>query len=200
MATRLAIINSGGANIASLRNALDRLGCDAVLTSDPAVITSADRVILPGVGAAANAMQRLRQNKLEVLIPELRQPVLGICLGMQLLATHSGENETRCLGIFQGSAARLANGPELPVPNMGWCQVTPRKQHPLLEGIDKGAWFYFVHSYALPADEDCIASAEHSRTFSAVSSKGNFYAAQCHPERSASAGARLLKNFLALSV
>lgn len=198
MPAKLAIINSGGANIASLRYALERLGSDAVLTTDPAVIASAERVILPGVGAAADAMQRLQDSKLTSLVPELRQPVLGICLGMQLLATHSDENDTECLGVFPGRATRLANGPDLPVPNMGWCQLSLRRQHPLLDGIDEGAWFYFVHSYALPADDDCIASAEHSSTFSAVASRGNFHAAQCHPERSSAAGSRLLQNFLAL--
>lgn len=198
MQSRVAIIDSGGANIASLSYALERLGAASELTTDPARIRAAERVILPGVGAAADAMQRLRAARLDRLIPELTQPVLGICLGMQLLARHSGEQDTDCLGVLAADAHRLDAAEGHAVPNMGWCRTTRNAEHPLLEGLGGGAWFYFVHSYALPVDANCIATAWHSTPFSAALSAGNFHAAQFHPERSADAGARFLRNFLEL--
>jgi len=196
MAGSIAIIDSGGANIASLLFAMQRLGYDASLTTDADVIGSADRVVLPGVGAAADAMQRLRDNGLVDLIRGLQQPVLGICLGMQLLADASEEEDVDCLGIIPGVARRLQVRDGFPVPNMGWCPVTRIADAPVLDGIEDGSYFYFVHSYALPPSEYTIATARHADAFSAVVSRDNFIAAQFHPERSSADGARLLRNFL----
>lgn len=192
----VAIVDSGGANIASLKLALRRLGHNSEITSDARQIQQASRVILPGVGAAANAMDRLRQFALLDVIRELKQPVLGVCLGMQLLAQASEEENVDCLGIFKGIAVKLPGSPRQPVPNMGWCPVRLNGEHSVLSGIDSGAYFYFVHSYVLPLSDDTIASADHAHSFSAVIAKDNFVAAQFHPERSSADGARLLQNFL----
>ena len=195
----VAIIDSGGANIASLLYAFERLRCAAVLTTDVATIRAAERVILPGVGAARDAMQRLRERELVDVIRGLTQPVLGICLGMQLLAEASEEEDVECLGIIPGTVAKLPASPSRPVPNMGWCRVTPRVHDPLLAGIDSGSYFYFLHSYALPVGKHTIATADHAEPFAAVVRRKNFFAAQFHPERSSAAGARLLQNFLELA-
>jgi len=194
--TEVAIIDCGGANIASLTNALDRLGVTSVLTRDAGTICAANHVILPGVGAAADTMQRLEHDQLSQTITRLRQPVLGICLGMQLLADTSTEGNTRCLGIIPAAAEKLAASVVNPVPNMGWCRVTQKRSNRLLDGIDDGSYFYFVHSYALPLGDYTLATAEHANAFTAVLQRDNFYATQFHPERSAAAGAKLLKNFL----
>jgi glutamine amidotransferase len=196
MAVSVAIIDSGGANIASLQFALDRLGYSARLTTAPEVIRSADKVILPGVGAAADAMQRLRDNRLVDVIRGLQQPVLGICLGMQLLADASEEEDVDCLGIIPGVARRLQVAEGFPVPNMGWCPVSRTADTPVLRNIRDGSYFYFVHSYALPASGFTLATARHTDVFSAVIGRDNFVAAQFHPERSSTDGARLLQNFL----
>lgn len=192
----VAIIDSGGANIASLQYALQRLGCDASLTTDAAEIRGADRVILPGVGAAVDAMRRLRDSGLVDLIRGLQQPVLGICLGMQLLADASEEEDVDCLGIIPGVARRLPAAEGFPVPNMGWCPVTATTPAAVLDGIADGSYFYFVHSYALPRSEFTLATARHAEPFSAMIGRANFIAAQFHPERSSADGARLLRNFL----
>ncbi|NIM69388.1 MAG: imidazole glycerol phosphate synthase subunit HisH [Xanthomonadales bacterium] len=193
----LAVVDSGGANITSVLQALRRLGVDATFTADPAVIEQSERVILPGVGSAGAAMQRLRATGLDTLIPQLRQPVLGICLGMQLLFAHSTEADTTMLGIVPAGVQRLPDAPGLRIPHMGWNRITPRRADPLLEGLDEG-WFYFVHSYAAPLGDWTLASSEHGQAFSAIVQHGNFRGAQFHPERSAAAGARLLRNFLDL--
>lgn len=196
----VAIIDSGGANIASLRFALRRLNVDAVLTTNAKIIRNARRVILPGVGAAADAMRRLKRHRLDKLIPELDQPVLGICLGMQLLAEASEEDSAECLGVFAGTVKKLSASPDTPVPNTGWSQTSLVRQHPLLNGIDDGGYFYFVHSYALPVSDYSLATANHTGIFTAVLAHENFCATQFHPERSSVAGARLLANFLALDL
>ena len=196
MAGPVAIIDSGGANIASLLFALERLRFAARLTTDADIIRRADRVILPGVGAAADAMQRLRDSGLVDVIRALQQPVLGICLGMQLLAEASEEEDVDCLGIIPGVARRLPVAEGFPVPNMGWCPVTRVAATPLFDGIADGSYFYFVHSYALPPTEYTLATAHHADAFSAVIGRNNFIAAQFHPERSSTDGARLLRNFL----
>lgn len=194
--SRIAIIDSGGANIASLLFACERLGVDATLTSDAAIIRDAERVILPGVGAAKDAMNRLAENKLTDLIRGLRQPVLGICLGLQLLLEGSEEENVECLGIIPGVARKLLVTPGYPVPNMGWCETHVNVVHPLLHGIPSGSYFYYVHSYALPLSVHTLATADHSRRFSAVVAKDNFVASQFHPERSSAIGAQVLRNFL----
>lgn len=192
----VAIVDTGGANIASLRFALERLGAGSRVTSDAADIAAADRVILPGVGAAADAMRRLRATRLDELLPTLQQPVLGICLGMQLLGAASEEDGADCLGIVPGTSAALPASPATPVPNMGWCRVRKRGSHALLAGVEDGSYFYFVHSFALPVDTHTLATADHAHPFAAVCARDNFLATQFHPERSAAAGARVLDNFL----
>jgi len=196
--TGVVIIDGGGANIASLQFALQRLGADSALSTNPDIIKDASHVILPGVGAAADAMQRLVQHRIADLIPSLTQPVLGICLGMQLLAECSEENDTKCLGVIAGKAQKLSGESDTPVPNMGWCQTQFADGHPLLKNIESGSYFYFLHSYALPVQEYTLATAEHAHSFSAIVSKDNFFATQFHPERSSAAGSRLLRNFLDL--
>ena len=194
----LAVVDSGGANITSVLQALRRLGVDATFTADPAVIEQSERVILPGVGSAGAAMTRLRETGLDGLIPRLQQPVLGICLGMQLLFRRSSEADTPMLGIIDADIARLPDAEGLRIPHMGWNQVKTQREDPLLAGIDDG-WFYFVHSYAAPLGNWTLARSEHGQPFSAIVQQGNFRGVQFHPERSAAAGARLLKNFLELS-
>lgn len=196
MAGSIAIIDSGGANIASLKFAFERLGLDAKLTTDAATIAGADRVLLPGVGAAKDSMDRLRDASLVDVIRKLEQPVLGICLGMQLLGQASEEDDTECLGIIPATAIQLEASIETPVPNMGWCPTTKSRDDAVLDGIRDGAWFYFVHSYALPVGDYTVATALHGSEFSAIVRHRNFIAAQFHPERSARAGARLISNFL----
>ena len=193
----LAVVDSGGANIASVMQALGRLGVEAAFTSEAEVIQRADRVILPGVGSAGAAMNKLRGTGLDQLIPQLRQPVLGICLGMQLLFERSTESDTRMLGIINSDVERLPDAPGLRIPHMGWNQVDICRSDPLLKGLEEG-WFYFVHSYAVPLGDWTLASSQHGETFSAVVQQDNFRGAQFHPERSAASGARLLKNFLEL--
>lgn len=192
----VAIIDSGGANIASLLYAFQRLGMAAELTTDASAIRSADRVVLPGVGAAADAMERLREARLVDVIRGLEQPVLGICLGMQLLCDASEEEDVECLGIISGVARKLPFVPGNPVPNMGWCETHQVATHALLDGIGDGAYFYFLHSYAVPRSTDTLAVATHAREFSAVIGRSNFVGAQFHPERSSRAGGRLLQNFV----
>ena len=194
--TNVAIIDNGGANIASLRYALERLGADARLTADPADLQSAPRVILPGVGAAAEAMQRLESLGLVETIRGLTQPVLGICLGMQLLFGASEEGDTRCLGLLPGRVEQFADRDGYPVPHMGWNQLEFSARDPLLRGIARGDYVYFVHGYAVPVGAWTVATADYGGSFSAVVRQGNFMGTQFHPERSAATGARLLSNFL----
>jgi len=194
----VAIVDSGGANISSVRYALARLGVEASLTRDAAEIRRADRVLLPGVGAAADAMARLRSAGLDTLIPSLTQPVLGICLGMQLLFDRSAEGDSKCLGIFRGCAERFPDSAGLPVPHMGWNSVRDTGRSRLLAGIDDDSYFYFVHSYAVPVVAATTGLCEYGHAFTAVAERENFYATQFHPERSGDDGARLLRNFLGL--
>ncbi|MCC5794185.1 MAG: imidazole glycerol phosphate synthase subunit HisH [Chromatiales bacterium] len=197
-ATRVVIIDSGGANIASLRYALARLGHQSRLSSDPDEISGATHVILPGVGAAAAAMEQLRSRGLDQLIPRLTRPLLGICLGMQLLFEHSAEDDARCLGILPGGAGRLPGGSGLPVPHMGWNQLELCASSPLFNGVSSGDWCYFVHSYAVPVAPATLATSTYGIRFSAVAGQANFFGTQFHPERSGVTGARILANFLAL--
>ncbi|MFZ5494605.1 MAG: imidazole glycerol phosphate synthase subunit HisH [Verrucomicrobiota bacterium] len=192
----LAIVDSGGANIASVRFALERLGVHGELTADPAVIRAAERVILPGVGSAQEGMKRLQAKGLVACVRGLQQPVLGICLGMQLLFEASEEGHTPSLGLVPGRVARLLESPGITVPHMGWNTLDLRKPTPLLQGFDAATRFYFVHSFAGPVNEFTLASCTHGTAFAAVVQRGNFWGVQFHPERSGAAGARLLRNFL----
>ena len=196
----IAIIDSGGANIASVRFALERLGVDSVLTADPAVISAAERVILPGVGAAPVAMAQLARAGLVECIRGLTQPVLGICLGMQLLFERSEEGDTPLLGLVGGTCGAFDPGMGLTVPHMGWNRLLPQgeERHPLLTEVEDGAHVYFVHSYAAPVSADTVASCSYGVDFTALVARGNFMGAQFHPERSGPVGARILGNFLAL--
>ncbi len=196
--TSVAIVDNGGANIASLRYALERLGVDARLTADANELRAAPRVILPGVGAAAEAMQRLETLGLVETVRSLRQPMLGICLGMQLLFDSSEEGGMACLGLLPGRVERFANRDAYPVPHMGWNQLEFASPDPLLNGITKGGHVYFVHSYAAPVGPWTVATANYGGSFSAVVRQGNFVGMQFHPERSGATGARLLANFLEL--
>jgi imidazole glycerol-phosphate synthase subunit HisH len=192
------IVDSGGANLASLKFALDRLGARSVVSADAQVIGTARRVMLPGVGAAHDAMARLSDLGLVTCLRSLQQPLLGICLGMQLLFSHSAEGATDCLRIIDGTVQRLIAAPGRPVPHMGWNCCRPTGHDPLLQGIGEHDYFYFVHGYAAPATADTTALTEYGAAFSAVVSHGNFHGVQFHPERSSAAGARVLANFLAL--
>lgn len=196
----VAIIDCGGANLASLRYALERLGARTHVSRDPDAIAAAPRVLLPGVGAAADAMRRLRSTGLDVLIPRLRVPLLGICLGMQLLFEHSDEGDTPCLGVLPGRIERLALAPGMPVPHMGWNTLESVVPDPLLAQLPGSAYMYFVHSYAAAVGGATLAAVHYGQPLSAVVRRGNFWGVQFHPERSAAAGARVLRNFLALPV
>jgi glutamine amidotransferase len=190
------IIPSCGSNLASLQFALERLGADVPLTEDPARIRAASHVILPGVGAAAPGMERLRAAGLVELIPTLTQPVLGICLGMQLLFASSEEEDTPCLGVIDASVRRFPASPDHPVPQMGWNELTPVGETALLAGVRAGTYAYFVHSYAAPPGDYARAITTYGVPFAAVVEQGNFYGTQFHPERSSRAGADILSNFL----
>lgn len=194
----VVLVDAGGTNIGSVRYALQRLGVDASLTADVAQIRAADKVILPGVGAAGPGMARLRELKLVDVIRSLTQPVLGVCLGMQLLCAHSAEGGTDCLDVIPADVSRFEEAPGLCVPHMGWNRLSPVATHPILKNLEEDDWAYFVHSYAVPLGSYTLASADYGGGFSAIIASGNFHGMQFHPERSASVGAKLLKNFLEL--
>jgi glutamine amidotransferase len=197
--SKTVIIDSGGANLASLQFAMDRLNVQTTVTTDPKIVREADRVILPGVGSAADAMTRLHASGLADVLPTLQQPVLGICLGMQLLFEHSEEGNVDCLGIIPDTVRRLKAEPGRPVPHMGWNTLVTLHDDPLLEGITGTDYVYFVHSYAAPVSDVTLARTDYGTQVSAVVRRGNFWGAQFHPERSAETGSRLLANFLRLS-
>ncbi len=194
----VVIVDSGGANLASLEYALARIGGRCLVTSEATLIAAAPRVIVPGVGSAQAAMRRLRETHLDTVLPALRQPVLGICLGMQLLFRHSDEGDTDCLRIIDDRVRHLEPAPGLPVPHMGWNSLNERKPDPLLGGIGDDSWFYFVHSYAACPGPTTLASTQYGVSVAAVVRRDNFWGTQFHPERSSVAGARLLENFLRL--
>jgi len=196
----VVIIPSCGSNLASLQFALERLGVDAPLTEDPLRIRAATHVILPGVGAAAPGMEGLRAAGLHELIPTLTQPVLGICLGMQLLFASSEEEDTPCLGVIDAAVRRFPASPDHPVPHMGWNELVPIGESPLMEGVPAGSYTYFVHSYAAPTGQYTRAETTYGVPFSSVIEHRNFYGTQFHPERSSRAGAQILDNFLRIVV
>ena len=192
----VVIIDSGGANIASLRAALTRLGAESMVTTDHAVIRNAPRVLLPGVGSAHDAMSRLRIAGLDQLIPTLKQPLLGICLGMQILFERSEEGPANCLAVIPGAIGKLRSAPGRPVPHMGWNQMTQVRSDPLLEGVSSLDYVYFVHSFAAPTSTATAAITDYGTAFTSVARRDNFCGTQFHPERSGVVGARILANCL----
>ncbi len=196
----IAVVDSGVANLTSVMAALRRLGAEVTVTTSAQTIVQASHVILPGVGAAAAAMARLRQKGLVDVLRGLTQPVLGICLGMQLLFEKSEEGgDTPCLGILPGTAALLSTAPCMPVPHMGWNQLQFQKaDHPLLLNVEDGPCVYFVHSYALPVTALTVASTCYTSEFTSIAAGRNFAGCQFHPERSGEVGSRLLGNFLGM--
>jgi glutamine amidotransferase len=196
----IAIVDSGGANISSVLFALERLGARAELTSDADKICGAERVILPGVGAAGAAMHKLRALGLVDILSRLEQPVLGVCLGMQLLFETSEEGETPMLGLLPGTVQHFTPAPGRTVPHMGWNSVDTRGDHPLLKDLPQESYFYFVHSYAAPCGDYTIGACDYGGDFSAIVAQHNFMGCQFHPERSGSVGAQILKNFLEVQI
>ncbi|WP_299667706.1 imidazole glycerol phosphate synthase subunit HisH [uncultured Psychromonas sp.] len=198
----IVIIDTGCANLSSVRFAIERLGYEVTVSKDPAILQQADKLFLPGVGTAKEAMANLIERNLVDEIKKLTQPVLGICLGMQMLAQGSEEGfgdqaMIDTLGLVDGYVEKMDVAP-LRSPHMGWNQITPKLDEPLFKDIPAGTYFYFVHSYALPVNENTIASCEYGSPFTAAVNKDNFYGVQFHPERSGKAGAQLIKNFLEL--
>jgi glutamine amidotransferase len=193
----IAIINYNSGNIRSVAFALERIGVEYLLTDDPARIKQADKVIFPGVGEAASAMNYLKERKLHTLIPSLKQPVLGICLGMQLMCNHSEEGNTDCMNIFDLPVKRFEKKQGLKVPQIGWNTLEGMTSD-LFQGISGDAYMYFVHSYYVASGAGQIASANYGLNYSAALNKDNFYAVQFHPEKSGKDGERLLKNFISL--
>jgi len=196
---KTVIVNSGCANIASVKFAFERLGANVNVSSDLQEISKADRIILPGVGTFDFAMSGLIKNQLINAIKSLNQPVLGICLGMQLYFEGSAEGVAQGLGLAKGMANKFLSEPNLPVPHMGWNQLENLSDDPLLKGLDEGSYVYFVHSYFIPLGETTLAETTYGTTFSASVRKENFWGCQFHPERSSDVGAAILNNFLKLS-
>jgi glutamine amidotransferase len=192
----VVIIDTGCANLSSVRSAVQRLGYEPAISKDADVIRQADKLILPGVGTAQAAMDQLRERDLVELVKTATQPLLGVCLGMQLLGTASDENNgVETLGLVNQPVLKMKDA-GLPLPHMGWNKVYPKAGDRLFRGIEPGAWFYFVHSYAMPVCANTIAQCSYGEAFTAAVQKDNFFGVQFHPERSGSAGAQLLKNFL----
>jgi glutamine amidotransferase len=194
----VVLVDGGGTNIGSVRYALQRLGLDAEMTADAERISAASHVILPGVGAAGPGMKKLREAGLTEVLRGLRQPLLGVCLGMQLLYERSEEGDTECLGLLPGAVAHFPAGETLRIPHMGWNLLRVERDDALLADVGAEPYAYFVHSYAAPVTSATIASTEHGGRFSAVVRQGNVCGMQFHPERSAAVGAHLLRNFLEL--
>ena len=190
---KIAVIKYNAGNIQSVLFALQRLGVDPVWTDDPAVINSADKVIFPGQGEASNAMRYLRDRGLDKVILNLRQPVLGICIGLQLLCKHSTEGNTTCLGVFEEEVVKFSG--ELKVPHIGW-NTLENMEGPLLKGLQSPAYLYYVHSFYAKKGKETTATTNYMVDFSAVMQKDNFYAVQAHPEKSGKDGEIILKNFL----
>lgn len=192
----IAILQYNSGNIKSVQVALERLGQTAVITSDPEIITMADKLIIPGVGEAGSAMEHLKERGLDRVIVSLKQPVLGICLGLQLMCRYSEEGDTECLGIFDTSVKRFPAGAK--VPHMGWNDFVTLGEDPILKGINPADDVYYVHSYYAGINEYTTAVCDYGVPFSAAMRRDNFFATQFHPEKSAGTGARILANFLGL--
>lgn len=190
---KIVIIDYGAGNVRSVQFALERLGYEAICTNDKDKIRDADKVIFPGVGEASSAMKELQRYGLDELIPRLQQPVLGICLGMQLMCSHSAENDTKCMDIFPIDVLKFDD--RLKVPQIGWNRITDLKTE-LFDGLPEGEYVYYVHSYYVPENPFSIASTDYGLVYSGAIRKDNFYACQFHPEKSSNAGERILKNFI----
>jgi glutamine amidotransferase len=194
----ITIVQYNAGNIQSVLYALERLGVTASVTDDPAMIQAADKVIFPGVGEASTAMAYLKERNLDQLIVSLKQPVLGICLGMQLMCKHSAENDTNCLGIFEEQVmAFIANEKSTKVPQIGWNTITNLKTE-LFNGVPENSFAYFVHGYYAGLGENTIATSDYIQAYSSALHKNNFYGVQFHPETSASVGEQIIQNFLSL--
>ncbi|MGN6364207.1 imidazole glycerol phosphate synthase subunit HisH [Asticcacaulis taihuensis] len=194
----ITVIEIGCANTASVLFALERLGADARLSSDPAEIAAASKVVLPGVGAAGFAMSRIHELGLFDTICGLKVPLLGVCLGQQLLFEGSEEGNVECLGLIPGKVTKMAATPDMVVPHMGWNQLEILCQDPLTSGVNDGDFAYFVHSYVCPVNDYTLATSTYGAPFAAMVRKDNVFGCQFHPERSSAVGAQILKNFVDL--
>ena len=195
---KVAVIKYNSGNVQSVLYALERLGANAELSDDPAVIKSADKVIFPGQGEASSAMKYLKERKLDQLIKEIRQPFLGVCLGLQLLCDHSEENDTACLGVFPVRVKKFIpeNSQEFKVPHVGWNELENLSNNPLLQELSSNPFVYYVHSFYAELAPETIASTHYIHDFSAMLHRDNYYAIQAHPEKSGLIGEKLLENFL----
>ncbi|MGC9404510.1 imidazole glycerol phosphate synthase subunit HisH [Vibrio genomosp. F10] len=200
---KVVIIDTGCANVSSVKFAIERLGYKVTISKQPEVVLAADKLFLPGVGTASEAMKNLQERDLIELVKKVDKPLLGICLGMQLLGRASQEKGQKadqiveCLGLCEGEVKRLQTG-DLPLPHMGWNTVQATPDHPLFKGIETNEYFYFVHSFAMPVGEYTIGQCDYGTPFTAALQSGNYYGVQFHPERSSKAGSKLIQNFLEL--
>ncbi len=191
----IAIIDYGAGNILSVTNALKRVGAEYILTSNADIITNADRIILPGVGDATYAMAQLKSRDLDEIIKGLTRPLLGICLGMQLLCDHTEEGDTKCLSIISSRVRRLVADDSNKTPNIGWCEIDNLKS-PLFDSLSCGDFVYYIHSFGAEVNEYTICTSKHSQPFSGAINRDNFYGCQFHPEKSGDVGEKILTNFL----
>lgn len=198
---KVTIIDTGCANLSSVQFALKRLNVECTVSADEKIINNSDKLILPGVGTAVAAMKNLQDRNLPEIITSCKKPILGFCLGMQMLGEYSEESmsdngtEIKCLNAVHGAVRQMKVG-NLPLPHMGWNQVFYKEDTPLFKGIKNGAYFYFVHSYAMDITDNTIATCTYGQEFTAVVNKDNFFGTQFHPEKSGAVGAKLIKNFL----
>ena len=194
---KTVIIKYNAGNIQSVLFALKRIGYEAIISDNAEEINCADKIIFPGVGEASSAMNHLKEKKLDELIIQLKQPVLGICLGMQLMCLSSEEGNTKCMGIFDEQVVRFQSNEQYKVPHVGWNTINHLKS-PLFQDVKENEYMYFVHGYYAPQSAEAIASTNYGLTYSSALSKNNFYGVQFHPEKSGSAGEQILKNFLSI--